>query len=309
MKVLSQLNGSTNVTLEEWLDPKQIIRQYRAEYAFDASAYFDGVDEVAIYRCNETGYRFYYPPITAGKSELYEHLQKIPWYYGSSRWEHNLAIKYITEKDYVLEIGCGFGSFLQDLHDRNIQCSGLEFNRSAVEMAVANGLRVYSEAIHDHVKNNQGNYSVVCAFQVLEHISPVGDFIADCLKALKPAGKLIVSVPNNNPFLFKFAKYHTLNVPPHHMGLWNKASLVSLPKVFPLKTHLVRIEPLRDHDTYLKSYVEYLRSRSSFFGNLGGLVLWPYFRPLMKLIARLIEGRNLFVVYVKGPDSDGRLKR
>jgi 2-polyprenyl-3-methyl-5-hydroxy-6-metoxy-1,4-benzoquinol methylase len=303
MKVFSQLTGSENVTLEEGLDPKKIISQYKAEYAFDASSYFENIDEVALYRCNETGYRFYYPPGIAGESELYEHLQKLPWYYGSSRWEHDLAGQYITERDNVLEIGCGFGSFLRILLDRNICCAGLELNRRAVETAVTNGLHVYPESIHDHARNSPGKYSVVCAFQVLEHIWSVGDFIGDCVKALKPGGKLVISVPNNNPFLFRLDKYHTLNLPPHHMGLWNKKSLKNLEKVFRLKAFLLKIEPLSDRDAYLKAHLQYLRSRSPLLGKLADRTLQPCAKLLMKLIARIVEGRNLFAIYTKLPDN------
>jgi hypothetical protein len=98
-KVLSPVTGSENVTLEERLDPKKIINRYKTDYGFDPSAYFENVDGVAIYRCNDTGYRFYYPRSLAGESELYEYLQKLPWYYGNWRWEHDLANEHITEKD------------------------------------------------------------------------------------------------------------------------------------------------------------------------------------------------------------------
>jgi 2-polyprenyl-3-methyl-5-hydroxy-6-metoxy-1,4-benzoquinol methylase len=299
MQVLSQLTGSENVTLEERLDLKRIISQYKAEYGFDASSYFENIDEVAIYRCNKTGYRFYHPPGIAGGSELYEHLQQLPWYYGSSRWDHNLASHYITEKDNVLEVGCGFGLFLRGLLDRNIRCAGLEFNRRAVETAVSGGLHVYSDSIRDHIRNTPNKYSVVCAFQVLEHIWSVGDFIGDCLEALQPDGKLIISVPNNNPFLFRFDKYHTLNLPPHHMGLWNKRSLKNLEVVFPLKTCSVKIEPLSDKDAYIKSYLEHLRSRSPLLGELPDRTLQLYVKILMRMTARFVEGRNLLAIYRK----------
>ena len=303
MKVQSPLTHSESVTLEETLDSKKIVTQYKAEYAFDARAYFENIDSVALYRCNETGYRFFYPPRIAGDSELYEHLQKLPWYYGSWRWEHDLANKQIGERDYVLEVGCGFGSFLRKMVDRNVRCAGLEFNPQAVKIATVKGLHVYPEAIHDHAKSKPGKYSVVCAFQVLEHVEAAGDFIADCLKVIKPRGKLIISVPNNNPFLFKHDKYHTLNLPPHHMGLWNKKSLKNLQKVFPLRACLVRIEPLFDHGSYFRTQLEYLSSKSPCLGKLADRIFRPYQKPLMRVIAKFVEGRNIFAIYTKLPDK------
>ena len=306
MKVLSPLTHRQSVTLQEKLDSKRIVAQYEAEFAFDARPYFENVDSVALYRCNETGYRFYYPPRVAGGSELYEHLQRLPWYYRSWKWEYDVADKYITERDYVLDVGCGFGGFLHKLRDRNVRCAGLEFNPRAVATAASNGLQVYPETIHDHASNNPDQYSVVCAFQVLEHIEAAGDFIADCLKAIKPYGKLIIGVPNNNPFLFKHDKYHTLNLPPHHMGLWNKKSLKNLQKVFPLRPCSFRIEPLFDRGRYFRAQLEYLSSKSPWLGKLADRILGPYNELLMKVIARFVEGRNILAIYTKVPDNDRR---
>jgi SAM-dependent methyltransferase len=194
------------------------------------------------------------------------------------------------------------------LRDRNVRCAGLEFSPQAVEMAASNGLQVYPETINDHARKNPGKYSVVCAFQVLEHIEAAGDFIADCLKAIKPDGKLIIGVPNNNPFLFKHDKYHTLNLPPHHMGLWNKKSLKNLRKVFPLRPCLVRIEPLLgwNHGLYFRAQLEYLSSKSPWLGKLADRIFRRYNKPLMKVIARFVEGRNILAIYAKLPDNDRR---
>jgi hypothetical protein len=54
MKVLSPLTRSEGVTFEESLDCNKIITQYKAEYAFDAMAYFENIGGVALYRCNKT---------------------------------------------------------------------------------------------------------------------------------------------------------------------------------------------------------------------------------------------------------------
>jgi SAM-dependent methyltransferase len=183
----------------------------------------------------------------------------------------------------------------------NVQCAGLEFNMRAVETAVADGLHVYPEAVHDHAKSNPCKYSVVCAFQVLEHVWYAGDFIADCLRALRPYGKLIICVPNNNPFMFRVDKYDTLNVPPHHMGLWNKRSLKKLERFFPVTCSSVRIEPLFGgvRELYFTAHVNYLRSKSPMLGNLAERILRPHSKLLMKVTAKLVEGRNVAAIYTK----------
>jgi SAM-dependent methyltransferase len=76
---------------------------------------------------------------------------------------------------------------------------------------------------------------VVCSFQVLEHIYDVKSFLEASLHVLKPKGKLIIGVPNNEPYFLGYDKYATLNLPPHHMGLWNKSVFEKVAPLFNLK--------------------------------------------------------------------------
>jgi SAM-dependent methyltransferase len=95
-------------------------------------------------------------------------------------------------------------------------------------------LEIFDELIEVHAQKRPAYYDVVCSFQVLEHVYDVKNFIENAIKALKPGGRLIMSVPNNEPYFLRHSKYETLNLPPHHMGLWNKEVFQNLPKLFPI---------------------------------------------------------------------------
>jgi SAM-dependent methyltransferase len=83
---------------------------------------------------------------------------------------------------------------------------------------------------------------VVYSFHVLEHLTDnIISFIENCLKCLKPGGKFIISVPNNEGFS---PKYSVLNYPPHHMGLWGNTSLNYLTKLFPIEEVKTLYSPL-----------------------------------------------------------------
>lgn len=98
---------------------------------------------------------------------------------------------------------------------------------------------------------------MVCSFQVLEHIADVKSFIESSLKALKKGGRLVVAVPNNDVLFFKYRnlrfqnnhylKTLLLNLPPHHMGLWNPRSIVNLASIYNLKLEALFKEPLNHH--------------------------------------------------------------
>jgi 2-polyprenyl-3-methyl-5-hydroxy-6-metoxy-1,4-benzoquinol methylase len=103
---------------------------------------------------------------------------------------------------------------------------GIELNTSAAQVAHTAGLDVSTEMIGVHVMKCEGGYDAVCSFQVLEHVSNVNAFVSDVVRALKIGGTLILGVPNNDAFL-RLEKCPVLNAPPHHMGLWTKASLAA----------------------------------------------------------------------------------
>ena len=79
-------------------------------------------------------------------------------------------------------------------------------------------------------------------FRCLNTYQMFANLLNDCLNALRPGGILILGVPNNDG-LIGFADA-PLNMPPHHMGLWKKKSLVALTQVFPLDLKVVEVEPL-----------------------------------------------------------------
>jgi hypothetical protein len=79
--VRSPLTGSSNVTRADVARSGIIVAHYREDLGIDVSHYFEGIDEVPIYRCEDSGYRFFHPPSIAGRSDLYEQLQEHQPYY------------------------------------------------------------------------------------------------------------------------------------------------------------------------------------------------------------------------------------
>lgn len=213
---------------------------YKDQVDFDVSRFFKGVDHASIYECLDTGYRFYYPYSLEGDAKFYEDLQNLQGtgggdYYRHWEYDHRFAYEHIHPGDAVLEIGCGTGSFLQKLKEKTDKAYGLELNRNAVKQCQENGLNVYGELVQVHAEKRKEYYDVVCAFQVLEHVTAVKEFLDACIAVLKPGGKLIFGVPNNEPYFQRWDKYATFNMPPHHVGLWNPKAFAGLERFFPVK--------------------------------------------------------------------------
>lgn len=287
-------NGS--VDRIEIFNTSQICEAYSV-MGIDVSRFFNGIEEVELFECYNTGYRFYYPFSIIGDADFYKDLSINRKNYYSTRWEHNKILPSLNSTEKVLEIGSGFGDFLKQLKLKSIEAEGLELNPEAVVKCKQEGLKIHDMLIDEFSDKNKASYDIVCFFQVLEHIADVHRFIKSSLETLKTNGKLIIGVPNNNPFLFVNDKYHTLNLPPHHAGLWNKTSLKALEKVFHIKLESVYYEPLgQSYSEFLKAYIK----NSSFINAkiLRGInKIAP--KVLKSLLCKFVKGRNILVVFRK----------
>lgn len=233
----SPINGIGKVKIFDTISTRLIIDFYRRQENLDVAEYFAGLDEIFILECEDTGYRFYYPFEVIGDEKFYRTLQMQKESEGleydrNSAEDHKFAVEQIEQNTRLLEIGCGTGKFLELISDKTENVCGLELNARAAETATKKGFDVKNQLIQDFAEEQSASFDVVCAFQVLEHIAEVKSFLEACLKLLKPNGKLIFSVPNNEPYFQKFSKYEVLNLPPHHLGLWNLEAFRNLEKFF-----------------------------------------------------------------------------
>lgn len=293
--VKSPLTGNTTKRIE-CLSVTEILDAYK-NIGLDVAQYYLGIDTVSIFECCDTGYRFYYPFTIMGDPIFYESLQKVRPEYYPLRWEHQQAAGFIKDNDKILDIGCGSGNFLlfAKSKKKNLDIAGLEFNDMALQKAREQGLKVNAISIEEFSSNNKQQYDVVSAFQVLEHITDVSSFLKGAVECLKPGGRLIIGVPNNYPYVYGTDKYHALNLPPHHAGLWNKSSLASLCGLFGLKQIDTKYDPFNNF-VYHGNY---------FINSSPSLI-----RPLLNILSPLVYkyyqytrwfrvGQGITVVYEK----------
>lgn len=307
MLILSPITHTRNIRLIDTVDTEKIIDLYKSEIDINVGNAFENIDQILIYECLDTGYLFYYPFHIMGTEKLYDDLKiKMPEIYHSPyypvwKWEYEVSMKFINDSDSVLEIGCGSGKFLNKLREKNCnrKLKGLELNQNTVDENFANGLDVEFKTIQTFSDKSRDQYDIVCSFQVLEHVWEVKSFLESSILPLKQNGKLIVGVPYNDPFLFKNDILNTLNLPPHHMGLWGKRAFKNIPNFFPLKLEKIIIESLPDSgydferfylvnkDVIYKPSVPFKRLFDKF-----------YYKYLKKNCSSY-EGKNIIAVYSK----------
>ena len=298
MTAPSPVTGNASAKVDDF-DISTIIRGYKKDIGIDVSHYFKGHDSLALYQCPDTGMRFFYPETLAGDGAFYTSLENRSGYYNDWKWDYETAWPFITEKKMVLDIGCGRGAFLEKLrNEKNCVIHGLELNPSAFEFLQNKGISSQMQTIEEHAGTNKNKYDVVCFFQVLEHISSVKSFLDAAIACLKPGGLLIAAVPNNEPYLFGFNKYDWLNLPPHHMGWWNYASLNKLSDFFPITVEKTIPAKFADYNNYLKAKAINLEISSP--DKLKWFRFWkPLEKQWIQIIKKRIPGVFIQAIYKK----------
>lgn len=310
--LISPLTGKPGVKVFDKILSQDIINVYNRDGNILVDHYFKGIPEVYVMECLTTGYKFYYPETLTGGGDLYnEFHQTDPQksdLYRVEGYDFDFAYELISEGQKILDIGCGTGEFLKKIKSKTENIYGLELNDRGCELSRKAGIKVFQETIQGHSKNNIEAYDVVCFFQVLEHIYDVRSFIESAVKVLKKGGRLIIGVPNNEPYIRRFDKYNTYNLPPHHMGLWNRKSLESLQELFGISINDISYnEKISrwDIDAYLRARMwlniktEY--HQHSFKEKLAMGLLAPFAAPLslFKHITSQINGSFIVADYIK----------
>ncbi len=242
MSVLCPLSGSAKVVLLEKISKDTLAKMYEKMLNDSMLSEFNSIKEISFYYCSESDLKFFYPMVT-GSELFYEKLQNFDWYYLDEKEEYEYASSYIKPADKVLEIGCGKGGFSEKITAQ--EYTGLEFSQKAQTWASQKNIMVLNESIEQHSINHSEKYSVVCSFQVLEHIAEIHSFIEASIKCLKPGGLLIYSVPSADSFIAS-VKNSILNMPPHHISWWSDKSLQHIAHIFGLKVIDIHHEKLAE---------------------------------------------------------------
>ena len=296
----SPISGSSNTSKVLDIPAVRIIEGYRESFNIDVAEYFTDLEAVEVWQCLDTGYRFYAPHVNLeGKADFYSALQKFPWYYMESKWEYGKALELIAPACRVLEIGSGAGAFLKKLTHLNVSNVGLEVCEAAVARAKSAGISLLNMSLTDFALNHQSKFDVVCLFQVLEHIHAVAETVDSAIKLLNKDGKLLVSVPNNDSFISEDENCF-LNMPPHHVGLWNESSLRKLADYFPITVTNIFLEPMQSYHLRYFHQVRFgqaLVKRFGFVGRLLSAFIYVMAFPILLMYSRRITGQTILVEF------------
>ncbi|GAA3893163.1 hypothetical protein GCM10022276_10440 [Sphingomonas limnosediminicola] len=220
VKIVGPFGPATKV---EELNVRVLEDMYRAKCGVDIDLRARGIDKIDLFRCDQTGVRFWRPVDAAGDEEFYKTLSGA-WaaYYREWRWEYGKALALTSPTDRLLEIGCGRGYFLRLTEGRVAAAAGLELNRDAIANKVTRW-PVHRKMSEELAASEPESFDYVCSYQVLEHVIDPASFIRASLSCLKPGGLLVYSTPNTEYGPNK-RREDAFDFPPHHMSYFTHAS-------------------------------------------------------------------------------------
>lgn len=199
--------------------------------------YFYHENGFKYWQCSSCGLLFLWP--APEPSFLHEHYQEylsvdneevVAWGKEMTQVINNTAVsieKLFPEKGKILDIGCGYGFFLEEMKIRGWKVEGVELSKPAAEIArKKTGATIHSCSVEDLQISSR--YDVITLFYVIEHVADPLSILRSIRKLLAPGGILVLRYPNTTPLL-KFsgalARRLTLMQAPSHLYDYNGKSM------------------------------------------------------------------------------------
>lgn len=131
--------------------------------------------------------------------------------------------------DTLVEVGAGFGTFLEELKSRKTFKSliGIEPTPDLAETCRKKGLKMIEKTIEE-VKPGTLKANIVVSFEVIEHLFSPNFYVKACNQILKKGGFLVLTCPNSAGFDIKTLGPISDAVDVEHLNYFNPDSLAFL---------------------------------------------------------------------------------
>lgn len=146
-----------------------------------------------------------YSPASAGSLPLTGE-RTVPGIPVENYWfrRHEVAYEHLAPQvagAVVLEVGSGEGYGTELLAGSARRILGIDYDASAVEHAAARYRSArFARANLAALPVRSGSVDAVATLQVIEHVWDHGQFVRECVRVLRPGGRLHVTTPNRLTF-------------------------------------------------------------------------------------------------------------
>ena len=101
----------------------------------------------------------------------------------------------------LLDVGCGYGFFLEEMKSRGWEVEGVEVSRTGIQYAQDNWkIRIHPGPL-ENLALAEGSYDVVTLFYVIEHVHDPLGLLREVRRILKPDGLVLLRWPHSTPIV------------------------------------------------------------------------------------------------------------
>jgi SAM-dependent methyltransferase len=161
----------------------------------------------------------------------------------------------------VLEVGAGFGLFLDKIAGKRVPREGvtaLEYSEKALDVLRGKGYTAIPEDVRSATL--EPGFDAIFLFQVVEHMDGLAALFARLSHLLAPGGRVFIAVPNSKKTDFQEASGSMLDMPPNHIGRWCPSALESIVAGTGLHIEAVETQPFFIRD-FIKEDIAYSYGR------------------------------------------------
>ena len=158
----------------------------------------------------------------------------------------------------LVDVGAGYGIFLDEIRKHGFfdEVIAVEPNKDLAKCCRDKNIVVIEENVED-ISDGQLKASVVCSFEVFEHLFDTDEFILSMKKLLKPGGILLFTTLTFSGFDLLVLKEKSKSIsPPHHINFLTIEGIRDLLKRCGLEEVLIETPGKLDIDIVKNMYDE-----------------------------------------------------
>jgi 2-polyprenyl-3-methyl-5-hydroxy-6-metoxy-1,4-benzoquinol methylase len=170
-------------------------------------------------------------------------------------------------KGSLLDVGCASGIFIHEASRRGWRVTGIEPN---THLAARAAKLVPTAAVRnttlEEADLEPGSFDAVTLWDVLEHVADPTGFLTSCRRLIKPAGTILLKVPDLDSWQARIMGASWPLLLPEHLSYFTRASIRACAERAGLET----LATARGAVTFSAGYILYRMSQHSVPGAKAG---------------------------------------
>jgi SAM-dependent methyltransferase len=130
----------------------------------------------------------------------------------------------------ILEVGCGYGYFLQCALDAGYDAYGIDLSPAAVKWAqTRHPGRVFCGLLEEVPEIQDQKYDVIFGSHLIEHLTEPSEFLRQASRLLRPGGLVVMVTPNIKSLLSRVSGSRWVSFKiPEHVSYYDPGTITTL---------------------------------------------------------------------------------